>query len=198
MQIVFFITRLTLDEATKALNAWDIQGDLGKAEFRDRALSNFRSFFNHYSNKYPTHFNNKNFNTLYGVSLFYDRYTEPKTNNALGSIIYNNLIDGWNEDMISAAMGNSYVETGGWNKLVQVGPKGTKGPAQGLFMMEPAERDRYKKWLAVNNLKGTQADEVNYVQYLFDTQSANLVTPWSNLDNPAALEVINKVRKDRK
>jgi hypothetical protein len=122
--------------------------------------------------------------------LYYDRNVERKTNNNLGSIVYKNLEDGWDQDMISAAMGNSYVETAGWNKLTQTG-----GPAKGLFMMEAPERARYRKWLKDNKLKESQDNEVNYVQYLFDSKSKSLGTPWSNLDNPVVLDRVNQTRK---
>ena len=127
---------------------------------------------------------------LYGSKLNYDRNAVSDTKHNLGSIVYNNLSDGWNEDMISAAMGNSYVETGGWRQLTQTG-----GPAKGLFMMEAPERARYRKWLKENGLQETQENEVNYIQHLFDSKSENLGTPWSNLDKHASIERINKTLK---
>jgi hypothetical protein len=107
------------------------------------------------------------------------------SNLSLGQIVYDNLSDGWTPEQISAVMGNSHLETGGWNQLKQI-----KGPARGLFMMEPAARKEYGRWLLQNNLQDTQDNEVNYIQHLMDNKL--LSTPWSNLDK--ALPYINKQR----
>ncbi len=187
-----YTTELKPDETLEALKLWDTKGDLGKEEFKNQAIRNPQAFRDFYSKSYPTHLKNNNFDALYGAALYYDRNVERKTNNNLGSIVYKNLEDGWDQDMISAAMGNSYVETAGWNKLIQNG-----GPAKGLFMMEAPERARYRKWLNDNKLKESQANEVNYVQYLFDSKSKSLGTPWSNLDNPVVLDRVNKTRKQK-
>lgn len=159
-------TELAPNEQIEALKKWDTKGDLGKEEFKNQALRNQPAFIDFYSKHYPTHFKNNNFDLLYSTKLNYDRNAVAGTKHNLGSIVYNNLSDGWDEDKISAVMGNSYVETGGWRQLTQTG-----GPAKGLFMMEAPERARYRKWLKDNGLKESQENEVNYVQHLFDSQS---------------------------
>ena len=186
-------TDLAPNEQIEALKQWDTKGDLGKEEFKNQALRNQPAFIDFYSKHYPTHFKNNNFDILYSTKLNYDRNAVAGTKHNLGSVVYNNLSDGWNEDMISAAMGNSYVETGGWRQLTQTG-----GPAKGLFMMEAPERARYRKWLKENGLKETQENEVNYIQYLFDSKSPNLGTPWSNLDQQASIDRINQTLKKQK
>lgn len=186
-------TELAPNEQIEALKKWDTKGDLGKEEFKNQALRNQPDFINFYSKHYPTHFKNNNFDLLYSTKLNYDRNAVAGTKHNLGSIVYNNLSDGWNEDKISAVMGNSYVETGGWRQLTQTG-----GPAKGLFMMEAPERARYRKWLKDNGLKESQENEVNYVQHLFDSQSEFLGTPWSNLDQAASIKRINKTLKKKK
>lgn len=180
-------TELAPNEQIEALKQWDTGGDLGKEEFKNQALRNQKAFIDFYSKYYPTHFGRNNFDLLYNTKLNYDRNAVAGTKHSLGSIVYNNLADGWDEDMISAAMGNSYVETGGWKQLTQTG-----GPAKGLFMMEAPERARYRKWLKENGLKESQENEVNYIQHLFNSKSTNLGTPWSNLDKPAAIARINQ------
>lgn len=186
-------TELAPNEQIEALKKWDTKGDLGKEEFKNQALRNQPEFINFYSKHYPTHFKNNNFDLLYSTKLNYDRNAVAGTKHNLGSIVYNNLSDGWDEDKISAVMGNSYVETGGWRQLTQTG-----GPAKGLFMMEAPERARYRKWLKDNGLKESQENEVNYVQHLFDSQSEFLGTPWSNLDQAASIKRINKTLKKKK
>lgn len=186
-------TELAPNEQIEALKKWDPQGDLGKEEFKNQALRNQAAFIDFYSKHYPTHFKNNNFDVLYATKLNYDRNAVSGTKNELGAIVYNNLSDGWDEDMIAAAMGNSYVETGGWRQLTQTG-----GPAKGLFMMESPERARYRKWLKSNGLKESQENEVNYVQHLFDSQSEFLGTPWSNLDQEASINRINQTLKKKK
>lgn len=186
-------TELAPNEQIEALKQWNTKGDLGKEEFKNQALRNQPAFIAFYSRYYPTHFKNNNFDKLYNTELNYDRNAEAGTKHNLGSVIYNNLSDGWDEDMISAAMGNSYVETGGWRQLTQ-----TNGPAKGLFMMEAPEREIYRKWLKENNLQESQENEVNYVQYLFDSKSPNLGTPWSNLDQQASIDIINQTLKKQK
>lgn len=188
-----YTTDLKPNEQIEALKKWNTNGDLGKEEFKNQALRNQPAFIEFYTKYYPTHFKNNNFDLLYSTQLNYDRNAVAGTKHNLGAIVYKNLADGWNEDMISAAMGNSYVETGGWRQLTQTG-----GPAQGLFMMEAPERARYRKWLKDNNLKESQANEVNYIQHLFDSKSELLGTPWSNLDKPAAIDRINKTLKKQK
>lgn len=183
-------TELATNEYIEALKQWDTKGDLGKEEFKNQALRNQKEFIDFYLPTYPTHFKKHNFDILYNTALQYKRNTVSGTKNDLGTLIYNNLSDGWDEDMISAAMGNSYVETGGWKQLTQTG-----GPAKGLFMMEAPERERYRQWLKENGLKETQENEVNYIQYLFDSKSINLGTPWSNLDKQAAIDRINQTLK---
>lgn len=186
-------TELAPNEQIEALKKWDTKGDLGKEEFKNQALRNQPDFINFYSKHYPTHFKNNNFDLLYNTKLNYDRNAVAGTKHNLGFIVYNNLSDGWDEDKISAVMGNSYVETGGWRQLIQTG-----GPAKGLFMMEAPERARYRKWLKDNGLKESQENEVNYVQHLFDSQSEFLGTPWSNLDQAASIKRINKTLKKKK
>ena len=180
-------TDLAPNEHIEALKQWNTKGDLGKEEFKNQALRNQQAFIDFYSTHFPTHFNKHNFDVLYSTKLNYDRNAVAGTKHDLGSVVYTNLSDGWNEDMISAAMGNSYVETGGWRQLIQ-----TNGPAKGLFMFEAPERARYRSWLKENGLEETQENEVNYVQHLFDSRSPNLTTPWSNLDQQAAINRINK------
>ena len=186
-------TELAPNEQIEALKQWDTKGDLGKEEFKNQALRNQAAFIDFYSKHYPTHFKNNNFDVLYGTKLNYDRNAVAGTKHNLGAIVYNNLSDGWDEDRISAAMGNSYVETGGWRQLTQTG-----GPAKGLFMMEGPERARYRKWLKANGLKESQENEVNYIQHLFDSQSEFLGTPWSNLDQEASIKRINQTLKAKK
>lgn len=186
-------TELAPNEQIEALKNWDTKGDLGKEEFKNQALRNQSAFIEFYSKYYPTHFKNNNFDVLYSTKLNYDRNAVAGTNHNLGSIVYSNLSDGWDEDKISAAMGNSYVETGGWRQLTQTG-----GPAKGLFMMESPERARYRKWLKDNGLKESQENEVNYIQHLFDSQSEFLGTPWSNLDQAVSINRINQTLKKNK
>jgi hypothetical protein len=186
-------TELAPNEHIEALKQWDTQGDLGKEEFKNQALRNQSAFIDFYSKHFPTHFKNNNFDIIYSTKLNYDRNAVAGTKHDLGSIVYTNLSDGWDEDRIAAAMGNSYVETGGWKQLTQ-----TLGPAKGLFMMEHPERVRYAKWLKANGLKASQENEVNYIQHLFDSQSEFLTTPWSNLNHPASIRRINKTLKQKK
>lgn len=174
----------------RAFKQWDTQKDLGKAEFKNRGLQNPLSFLDIYGSKYKTRLNKHDFNGLYtSGTLPYTRYTVTSSNNALGTLIKQNLSDGWDDDMIAAAMGNSYVETGGWKQLTQTG----NGPAKGLFMMEGPERVRYSKWLQKNGLTESQENEINYIQHLFDSESEFLGTPWSNLDKKEAIETINEI-----
>ena len=186
-------TELAPNEQIEALKKWDTKGDLGKEEFKNQALRNQSAFIEFYSKYYPTHFKNNNFDVLYSTKLNYDRNAVAGTNHNLGSVVYSNLSDGWDEDKISAAMGNSYVETGGWRHLTQTG-----GPAKGLFMMESPERARYRKWLKDNGLKESQENEVNYIQHLFDSQSEFLGTPWSNLDHAVSINRNNQTLKKNK
>lgn len=111
-----------------------------------------------------------------------------RSNMDIGKTAYNALTDGWNNEQISAALANSYHETGGWKYLKQI-----NGPASGLFMMEGPARKNYNQWLRQNNLKNSLENEVNYAQHLIDSKS--LSTPWSNLHN--ALPIINKNRQSK-
>ena len=186
----YYNTELAPNEQIEALKNWDTKGDLGKEEFKNQALRNQPAFIEFYTKYYPTHFKKNNFDILYNTQLNYDRNAVAETKHNLGTIVYDNLSDGWDEDRISAAMGNSYVETDGWKRLKQTG-----GPAKGLFMMEAPERARYRKWLRDNKLTESQANEVNYVQHLFDSKSEFLGTPWSNLDKQSAINRINQTLK---
>ena len=181
-------TELAPNATIEALKQWDTKGDLAREEFKNQALRNPKDFFDFYSKGYPTHFKNHNFDALYGAARFYDNYVEKGTNHKLGSVVYNNLSDGWDEDKIAAAMGNSYVETGGWTQLTQIG-----GPAKGLFMMEKPERERYQAWLHKNGYTDNHINQVNYVQHLFDSRSTSLKTPWDRLADH--LPQVNEIRK---
>ena len=189
----YYNTELAPNEHIEALKKWDTKGDLGKEEFKNQALRNQPAFIDFYSKYFPTHFKNHNFDILYGTKLTYDRKAVAGTNRNLGSVVYTNLSDGWDEDRIAAAMGNSYVETDGWKHLTQI-----LGPATGLFMMESPERIRYAQWLKDNGLEASKENEVNYVQHLFDSQSKFLGTPWSNLNHPDAINRINKTLEQQK
>ena len=181
-------TELAPNATIEALKQWDTKGDLAREEFKNQALRNPKDFFDFYSKGYPTHLKNHNFDALYGAARFYDNYAEKGTNHKLGSVVYSNLSDGWDEDKIAAAMGNSYVETGGWKQLTQIG-----GSAKGLFMMEKPERERYQAWLHKNGYTDDHANQVNYVQHLFDSRSASLKTPWDRLAD--YLPKANEIRK---
>jgi hypothetical protein len=181
-------TNLAPNETIEALKQWDTKGDLAREEFKNQALRNPKDFLDFYSKGYPTHLRNHNFDALYGAARFYDNYAEKGTNHKLGAIVYNNLSDGWDEDRIAAAMGNSYVETGGWKQLKQTG-----GPAKGLFMMEAPERARYQSWLKSNGYTDSSDAQVNYVQHLFDTKNNSLKTPWDRLVD--YLPKANEIRK---
>lgn len=176
----------------EALKQWDTQGNLSKEEFKNQALRHPNDFINFYSKTYRTPYNRLDFDALYGkvANGFYTENTSRKEKPNLGQIIYSNLSDGWNPDQIYAALGNSYVETGGWSKLTQL-----EGPAEGLFMMEPPQRKAYTQWLKSNNLNKSEANQVNYIQYLFDTRDESLQTPWSRL--PLALNDINEILKSQ-
>lgn len=170
---------------------WDTEGNLAKIEFKERAINDPNAFINTFSTKYRTHYNNNNFDALYNTGkTFYPQYINRKNNLKIGNQIYNNLTDGWSKEQIAAALGNSYVETGGWTQLQQSGD----GPASGVFMMEPAEREYYNDWLRDNDLKDSYINQTNYVQHLFDTKNERLQTPWSRLS--LALPIVNKKRKE--
>lgn len=186
-----YTTELAPNPLLEALKQWDTKGSLSKEEFKNQALRHPNDFIDFYSKSYKKHLDNRNFDVLYGITSngFYTENTDRREKPTTGQLIYANLADGWDPDQIYAALGNSYAETGGWSKLVQlVGQHG-----KGLFMMESPQQKAYLHWLKANNLEDNAANQVNYVQYLFDTKDQSLQTPWSRL--ALALESVNKKLK---
>lgn len=185
-----YTTNTLPHDTMKQLATWDTKGNFAKMEFKERAFDNPNAFIDTFSTDYRTHYNNNNFDALYNTGkIFYPQYINRNNNLKIGSQIYDNLVDGWSEGQIAAALGNSYVETGGWTQLQQL----KNGPASGVFMMESAERKYYDDWLRDNNLKDSYGNQTNYVQHLFDNKNERLQTPWSRLSS--ALPIINNKRK---
>lgn len=165
---------ITKEYTLSEISKWNVGDNLRYAEFKNWALTNPDAFWKEFQH-HKTNIKNKNFGKMAASVTSYTPIMYKDNNIPIGKIIYKNLSDGWNANKIAAVLGNTYIESEGWNKLKQ----NDNGPARGIFMMEKAERDNYKKWLG--DRSDSHADQVNYVQQLFDTKDSSLKTPWDRL-----------------
>lgn len=167
-------TKISKEEALSEIKKWNVGNNLRHAEFKHWATTNPDAFWKEFEN-HQTNLRNKNFGKMAGSVTSYKPIMHAENNLPIGNTIYHNLTDGWSADQIAAVLGNTYIESAGWNKLKQNGG----GPARGIFMMEEEERKKYRRWL--NNREDSHANQVNYVQELFDTKDSSLRTPWDRL-----------------
>lgn len=167
-------TKIGKEEALNEIKKWNVGNNLRHAEFKHWATTNPDAFWKEFES-HQTNLRNKNFGKMAGSVTSYKPIMHSENNFSIGNTIYHNLTDGWSADQIAAVLGNTYIESEGWNKLKQNGG----GPARGIFMMEEGERKKYKTWL--NNREDSHANQVNYVQELFDTKDSSLKTPWDRL-----------------
>lgn len=177
--------KINKEYALTEIKKWNVGNNLRHAEFKNWALTNPDTFWNEFQH-HKTNLENKDFGKMAASVKSYTPVMYKNNNIPIGKIIYNNLTDGWTSDKIAAVLGNTYIESEGWNKLKQNGG----GPARGIFMMENEERKNYKTWL--KNREDSHANQVNYVQQLFDSQDASLKTPWDRLE-----ETFNATSKNK-
>lgn len=187
---------LTEEEALKAaVNNWDLQNNIARAEFADSLRQNPTKAIDFYRNKgYKTLLRTNNIEGLYNSGTpWYEPIFSKNVNMSIARKIYNN-IEGSNTQK-AAATANSGVESRSWTAKKQV-----KGPAVGWFGFEPSVQNHYKDWLKEQKYTDSPENQARFVSYLLNNERNTLITPYDGFKQvyPKQADSLSKLsEKDR-
>lgn len=179
-------SEITPNPMVEAARNWDTKGDPAREDFRMQVIRDPNGVLDYYNKEYSVakgfktanrEINEYNLEKMYslGTKGLDDLVIVRNTNHNIGNEIWKELQNSdLSYDQKLAILANSYHETNGWTALKQY----NNGPAIGVFMMEPAQRAVYEKWLKSNKLKDSTASQTKFVVNLFTNNDSSLVTPW--------------------
>lgn len=182
-------SEITPNPMAEAARNWDTKGDPAREDFRMQVIRDPNGVLDFYNKKYSVakgfktanrEINEYNLDKMYslGTDGLDDLVIARNTNHNIGKEIWGELQNSkLSYDQKLAILANSYHETSGWTALKQY----NNGPATGAFMMEPAQKAVYDKWLKNNNLKDSVANQTKFVVDLFTNDDSSLVTPWDRV-----------------
>lgn len=180
-----YSTKLAPNRFVEEAKKWDTEGNLSKEDFKMQIIRNPNEVLEYYNTQYPSdkystankRINNYDIPYMYslGTKNIGDLVINRNTNYNIGNAVWKELNNtDLSYEQKLAILANSYHETNGWTSLRQYG----KGPASGLYMMEPEQRKVYEGWLKDNKLADDYTNQTKFVVSLFNQRDSSLRTAW--------------------